>query len=913
MTASFIPDSSTPEHKTLKNASPVQLHSYVEGQSEGAARHGKANDCIPERDGGADGDKYSEESSDEETEKKTDRSQDDVSNIQSGFLISQLLNSKAAVYLARPLPPSSGTRYSVIMVTLSSIALFVAIRSFLLLVAPTSPVEAVPQHQHITNESQSTYWLSDIQRQGKVAYGDANFQIFRNVKDFGAKGDGTSDDTAAINNAISTGNRCGLGCDSSTVTPALVYFPPGTYLVSKPLVQLYYTQFVGDAINLPTIKAATSFQGIAVIDSDPYADGGANWYTNQNNFFRQVRNFVIDLTAMPATAGAGIHWQVAQATSLQNIRFEMVKGGDDNKQQGIFMDNGSGGFMTDLTFNGGKYGAFLGNQQFTTRNLTFNNVDTAIYMNWNWLWTFKSLSINNCKLGIDMAQGGFNQTVGSILIQDSTFTGTPNGINTSRTDSSIPATGGTLIIDNVDFTGCSAAVIGAGGNTLLAGGSKVASWAQGHAYTTGTNGAANATCTTGAAASASSTTIQGALTAPSKPASLLNAQGAVFERAKPQYETVPTTSFLSVKSSGAKGDGTTDDTAAIQVIFDKATADQIVYFDHGAYIITSTIKVPKNIKITGEIWPLIMASGPAFSDQSKPTPVFQVGQPGDTGAVEISDLMFETKGPLPGAILMQWNIHDPPNAPGSSGMWDTHFRIGGTAGTDLQSNTCSKSPNATHAANPACEGAFLLLHVTEKASIYLENNWFWVSDHELDLADHNQIDIYNGRGVLVESKEGPVWMYGTSSEHSVLYNYQIVNAKNVYMALIQTETPYFQANPDATTPFSVNADFSDPDFSHCTTAACKKAWGLRIVGSSDIHIFGAGLYSFFDNYKQDCLATESCQENMVALECGNEDVYLWGLSTKASTNMVTVDGQGVVDQKDNRDNFCSTLAVFEEV
>jgi glucan 1,3-beta-glucosidase len=53
--------------------------------------------------------------------------------------------------------------------------------------------------------------------------------------------------------------------------------------------------------------------------------------------------------------------------------------------QGIFMDNGSGGFMTDLTFNGGKFGAFFGNQQFTTRNLTFNNCQTAVFMNWNWV------------------------------------------------------------------------------------------------------------------------------------------------------------------------------------------------------------------------------------------------------------------------------------------------------------------------------------------------------------------------------------------------------------------------------------------------------------------------------------------------------------------------------------------------
>jgi hypothetical protein len=69
----------------------------------------------------------------------------------------------------------------------------------------------------------------------------------------------------------------------------------------------------------------------------------------------------------------------------------------------------------------------------------------------------------------------------------------------------------------------------------------------------------------------------------------------------------------------------------------------------------------------------------------------------------------------------------------------------------------------------------------------MSNNWGWVSDHEMDLPDHNQIDIYNGRGVLVES-QGPVWMYGTSFEHSQLYNYQVANAKEIYMGIIQSET-----------------------------------------------------------------------------------------------------------------------------
>ena len=462
----------------------------------------------------------------------------------------------------------------------------------------------------------------------------------------------------------------------------------------------------------------------------------------------------------------------------------MIKGGAENKQQGIFMDNGSGGFMSDLTFNGGHYGAFFGNQQFTTRNLVFNNVQTAIFMNWNWLWTFKSLSINNCGVGINMAVTSGPQTVGSILVQDSTFSGTPTGIITSfSTQNNAPATGGTLVIDNVDFTGSQKAIADVSGATVLAGGTKVASWGQGHAYTTGSGVGAQKRANT-----SPQIAIHGPLAAPKKPAALLNAQGAVFERSKPQYESVPSSSFLSVKAAGAVGDGNTDDTAAIQAVFDRATSGQIVYFDHGAYLISKTVRVPKNIKITGEIWPLIMASGPAFSSQANPAPVFQVGQPGDVGAVEMSDLIFETKGAQPGAILVEWNLGQ--SAQGASGMWDVHFRIGGSAGTGLQSNTCAKNPSVIAPANPACEGAFLLLHITQKGSVYIENNWYWVADHELDLSDHRQINIFNGRGVLIESSQGPVWMYGTSSEHSQLYNYQLVNAKNIYMGAIQTETPY---------------------------------------------------------------------------------------------------------------------------
>jgi hypothetical protein len=321
-----------------------------------------------------------------------------------------------------------------------------------------------------------------------------------------------------------------------------------------------------------------------------------------------------------------------------------------------------------------------------------------------------------------------------------------------------------------------------------------------------------------------------------------------------------------------------------------------------------------------------MASGSFFGNQDQPQPVFKVGEAGDTGAVEMSDMIFETAGPVPGAIMVQWN--SAASEQGANGMWDVHVRIGGSAGTKLQYDTCAKNPNVTHGPNNDCIGAHTMFHAASTSSVYVENCWFWVADHELDLpAKPAQIDIYNGRGVFIES-QGPVWMYGTASEHSVLYNYQLKNASSIYMGLIQTETPYFQSNPPAPAPFNPVADI-DPPFDQYTDALDKKAWGVRIVDSSDVLVYGAGLYSFFENYDQVCVSQENCQNRMVSVEGIVNNLNLFGLSTKASVSMVSTAGGYVlsgadnpnngtsravssvdVPDMDNRSNFCATLALL---
>jgi len=602
---------------------------------------------------------------------------------------------------------------------------------------------------------------------------------------------------------------------------------------------------------------------------------------------------------MPLGAGTGIHWQVAQASSLINLRFEMSQA-EGNSHQGIFMDNGSGGFMSDLVFNGGKFGAFFGNQQFMTRNLEFNNCGTAIYMNWNWAWTLKSVRINKCKIGLDItANGPAQQAVSSVILLDSCIVDTPIGVATVRGNSSGFASGGTLILDNVQLTNVGKAVANPTTNaTILAGGSRtIDMWGQGKDHSKSNPGGS---------------TVQGNLNrAFPKPIPLLtNGQKTVFERSRPQYQDLDISHFVSVKDKGAKGDGITDDTAAIQSILD-THAGKVIFFDHGAYVISKTVNVPMNTRIVGEVWPLILANGDAFKDVNNPIPVFKVGEEGDTGIVEISELVFETQGPQPGAVLVEWNSRDPAGQQGVNGLWDVHFRVGGSRGTDLEPEKCAKKPGQNNTADPKCFGAFMHLHIRETASLYMENIWAWTSDHNLDGPDFGQISIYNGRGILTETTEGPVWFYSTAAEHNVVYQYQLQETKNIFMTMIQTETPYWESNPVVTAPFPVNSAFNDPTYTGCTAKTCK-SWALRIVDSTDILVYGAGLYSFFENYDQECVNTHTCQDSVVSVE-GNNRLSLLNLNTVGSKSMIDIDGKPSVPAAGHENPFARTLMRFDSV
>ncbi|KAF3103497.1 hypothetical protein TWF102_003687 [Orbilia oligospora] len=748
----------------------------------------------------------------------------------------------------------------------------------------------------------SLWWYEGIEHNGQFAGAPSGYKVYRNVKDYGAKGDGVTDDTEAINAAIREGNRCQANCGATSVLGAVVYFPTGTYLVSGSLLSDYYTVFIGDPRNRPILQASNSFVGFGIFESDFY-DGGPDsheWFINQNNFYRQIRNFILDISQMPSTAtSCAIHWQVAQATSLHNIRIIMAAGATNN-HIGIFMENGSGGYLGDIVFERGNIGFYAGNQQFTTKNLVFSKCRTGIWSHWDWGWTWKSIYMTGVTVGLNMTRdpGGINP--GSNLVLDSVF----NNVQTVVLLESTTGINGTtmVVLDNVVMQNCGIGVK-ASGSTLLAGGSRtIASWGRGRIYN---DANPDGMLSTAGMDLTPLRKIDASLLGPGS-----GAPGGIFERLKPQYELNNAGAFANVKNYGAFGDGVHDDTNALQRALSLNCGIDKIFIPAGTYLITKTLKVLVGCIIVGEAWPQIMATGLNFEDMKKPYVAVRVGQIGDVGDIEITDVMFTTRGPTAGAVLVEWNVKAA--SQGSAGMWDCVIRVGGAYGSKLQAADC---PKLATSINDKCIAGSLLLRVTSRANGYFENVWGWTADHDIDSGpDQTQIDVYVARGFLIEGP-GPTWLYATASEHNVLYQYQVHNARNIWMGMIQTESPYYQGVPAAPTPFedSLGQFPMDPPFNQCNGAGdwytCGFSWAVRLLGSTNVYLYGAGLYSWFQQYSQVCLETESCQSRALQIS-QSTGVHIFNLMTKASLTMVTRWNGHPAWAVDNHNAYGSTIAAW---
>lgn len=236
--------------------------------------------------------------------------------------------------------------------------------------------------------------------------------------------------------------------------------------------------------------------------------------------------------------------------------------------------------------------------------------------------------------------------------------------------------------------------------------------------------------------------------APAKSTTILDGSGKFFERSKPQYESNTANSFIIATKHGVDGRGTRCQTGAINRLLQSA-AGAPFFFPAGVYLVEGTIHIPVGSIIVGEGWSQIMGAGSLqmkkilkswssrLSHGNHPATNlgFRVGKKGGAGSVEISDMLLTVKGATVGAILMEWNIHESTQGSGNTpvqilailprkllflpdniaGMWDSHFRVGGAVGSDLQLSDC---PKLTDFVN--LKAASMLLHLTSKSCGYFE-------------------------------------------------------------------------------------------------------------------------------------------------------------------------------------------------
>lgn len=324
---------------------------------------------------------------------------------------------------------------------------------------------------------------------------------------------------------------------------------------------------------------------------------------------------------------------------------------------------------------------------------------------------------------------------GSLVVIDSSFIGCATAIQTNFNPSSGYANN-SVVVDNVLYAAFPAdgAIVRDVSITSLpvhvSGTGSVESWSQGWVWSNGTTKLTSLS-----------------LPPRTRPTELIGGNGAFFAQPRPQWRT---SDCVDVTTLGLVGDGVTDNTAALQLAVKQyAGSSRALFFPSGIYIITDTVYIPAGTRMLGQVWSTLSASNRngKFGSADTPIPMLQVGQRGERGVVQLVDFMISTSGPVPGCVLIEWNIRDPAGAPASAALYDVHFRIGGAVGTLIDKSNCPKGDGRSAPAS-ICTGAHTLLHVTPQASAYIDHMWAWVADHDIDSGhDSTQINVYNARYV----------------------------------------------------------------------------------------------------------------------------------------------------------------------
>jgi hypothetical protein len=207
----------------------------------------------------------------------------------------------------------------------------------------------------------------------------------------------------------------------------------------------------------------------------------------------------------------------------------------------------------------------------------FASCRTGIDLLWDWGWTWKGVAMSGItEYGIKM-KGQYRG--GSLMLMDSYIGGALTGIYVATPQGKTLSEHFSITIDNLQLSNVATAVQhDYAGVTLLGGSKTIESWMVGQVY--------DQTTPTGRYQSGPLPSLH-----PKTPE--LTSGGVYFARLKPQYQDLDANTFFNAGGLTA-GDGVTDDSFVLSLLATlTARVNRPLYIPFGSYIVTETVKVPR--------------------------------------------------------------------------------------------------------------------------------------------------------------------------------------------------------------------------------------------------------------------------------------------------------------------------------
>jgi polygalacturonase len=188
------------------------------------------------------------------------------------------------------------------------------------------------------------------------------------VRRFGAKGDGVTDDTAAIEAALTA---------AASVAPATIHFPAGTYLIDSVLRAPDNVHWLGDGMDATEIRLSKKVSGSMIVDADRNAqfekltlNANGNTGSEPLLWIPSVEN--LRLQAMRLKAWGAPALEAHDASGLYIDSSELI-------ENGSFYGNSRQIFMTSNRFRMTGYGesvvALWGGREFSMVGNDLANAD----------------------------------------------------------------------------------------------------------------------------------------------------------------------------------------------------------------------------------------------------------------------------------------------------------------------------------------------------------------------------------------------------------------------------------------------------------------------------------------------------------------------------------------------------------